>query len=223
MRKLILLVFVAIIFSACNQNKKNSSGNDASYTLTGKLAGLGNDTIFLVHRTDEATITDTAVAKGDSFSFSGKCPLPRVYTLQWYRKGERHRSEIFMENAAIVITGNADSTDNIVISGSATQKKYDKYLALVKPKDEQMDSLENYAASLNEEKNKEELEAIDIAYDILGDQKKNMASDFIAANRSSQVSSFVALRNFATEAAEVGQLDSIFKLLGYHCAKRVLR
>src|SRR5271170_6816331 len=105
MNKLLVIALIAITFTACKQNNKGS-GNEGSYTLSGKLRGLGNDSIFLVNRTEDGTAYDTAIAKNDSFSFTGKCPIPRVYTLQWYRKGQRLRAEIFMENAPICVTGN---------------------------------------------------------------------------------------------------------------------
>jgi peroxiredoxin len=211
MKKLLFIALAAISFTACNQNKNGVA--EGSYILSGKLSGLGSDTILLIHRTDEATITDTAIAQNDAFSFKGSCPLPRVYTLQWYRKGERQRAEVFIENAAINVSGSADSAGNLVISGSATQKKYDEYLALVKPINEKMDSLENAANGLNEQQNKDELDMINAAYDLLNDRKKELAATFIAQNRGSQVASFVALRNFGIEDVKLAELDTIYKQL----------
>jgi peroxiredoxin len=215
MNKLIVLALVVVSFSSCKPKTNSTTAND-SFQLSGKLAGLGNDTILLIHRTDETTITDTAIAKNDSFSFTGKCPEARTYILQWYRKGDRRRKELFIENMPITVSGNADSVEGITVSGSPMQKKYEEFLTQVRSLDEKMDSLSKVANSKAEgalsESDKKLMAAIDTAYDKLDAEKKIIAGKFIALNPASHVSSFLALRSFAIEPV-VSRLDSIFKSL----------
>lgn len=220
MKKLILITLVAVTFAACNQ-KSNEATKADSYTINGKLTGLGNDTIILAHRTDDGTIYDTAIAKNDSFSFSGKCPEPRVYTLQWCmtrkKKSRAFRvlKEIFIENADIHVSGNIDSVEDnhIIITGSASQKKYNEFLTLVRPLTAQIDSLGNRIGTLNAEKNKKEIEAIDKAYNFLNNKRKEVASGFIGQNLKSPVSAFVALRILIDESPVLGKLDTTFQSL----------
>jgi peroxiredoxin len=218
MKKLILIALVAVTLASC---KQKSNVNTDSFMLTGKLTGLGNDTILLAHRTDDGTIYDTAVAKNDSFSFSGKCPEPRAYTLQWcmtpQKKTRAFRvlTGIFIENANITVSGNVDTTGDghINVTGSPSQKIYDQFLASVRPLTEQIDSVGNKEGSLNPEKNKKEIEALDEAYNFLNNKRKDVAVGFIAQNLKSPVSAFVALRVLIDEAPVVGKLDTIFKSL----------
>ena len=213
MKKIVLTALVILSLAVFNPGIYAATSNTESFVITGKLVGLGNDTVLLVHRTDEGTIYDTAVAKSDLFSFSGKCPEPRVYTIQWKHNGTKHGSEIFIENAAITITGSTDSSDNLKVKGSASQEKYKEFLTLAKALDEQMDSLGTVAGKLDAAKNKSEMEALDKAYDALNNKKKDIAADFISHNKNSHVSGFIALRVLGIESPSVGRLDSVYKSL----------
>lgn len=215
MNKIVLLALTALTLSACKPKTADVAGD--SYQISGSLTGLANDTILLIHRTEDATIIDTAVAKGGSFSFTGKLAEPQTYLLQWMREGKRQRKEFFVENVAISISGHVDSADQIRISGSNTQKKYDEFLALVKPLDLQMDSLDKVAGKL-EEKDKAQMAAIDTAYNLLEGQKKNVAAKFVSENATSLVAPFIVLRTFAVEPV-TGLLDTIFKSLDDNAQK----
>ena len=213
MNKIVLLALVVMSFAMYQPQINAASSNTESFVVVGKLVGLGNDTVLLTHRTDEGTIYDTAVAKNDGFTFSGKSPKPRVYVLQWKHNGTKHVTEIFIENKAITITGSADSSDNLKVTGSESEEKYKEFLGFVKSLDEQMDSLGGVASKLDAAKNKSEMEALDKGYDALNNKKKDIAADFISHNRNSHVSGFVALRVLGIESPSVGRLDSVYKSL----------
>lgn len=220
MKKLSPFLILAILFTACQHKGASSAGTD-SFTLTGKLTGLGNDTVFLMHRNSEGTFRDTIIAQNDSFSFTGKCPHPQVYSLAWFRSSEkksrafRVNYQIFLEPGNIKITGNVDSVGEgeLTVTGSPSQAKYDEFLALVKTLGNKMDSLEILSRAAEIQKDKKAQEAIDTAYDLLTARRKVIAAHFIVKNPNSPVASFIALRELATENPDVNLLDSVYQVM----------
>lgn len=210
-----LLALVGLSLAACKSKTADLAAD--SYRVSGQLKGLSNDTILLIHRTDEATFTDTAIAKGGAFSFTGKASEPQAYTLLWMKDGKKRRKEFFIENTAISISGNVDSIDKISVSGSGTQKKYEEFLVMVKPLDDKMDSLSQVAGKLDEN-DKAGMAALDTAYDLVDAQKKVLAGKFITDNPTSLVTAFIALRIYGVEPV-AGKLDTIYKSLDDHAQK----
>jgi len=221
MKKLIIIALAAVSFAACKPKNNEFAVSKDSFILKGKLTGLGNDTILLAHRTDDGTIYDTAIAKNDSFSFSGKCPEPRVYTLQWWMTAQKKDrafrviTNIFLENATMYVSGNIDTPgdSHISVKGSVAQETYQEFFRQVSPLDYQIDSLENVVSKLNEVKNKDEIKAIEKAYYSLNERKNDAAANFIFQNGKSPVSAFIALRTLAIESPVLGRLDSVYQSL----------
>jgi peroxiredoxin len=221
MRRLTFLLFSAILFSACNQQHQpaNGAGSD-TFQLNGKLAGLGNDTLFLVHRTDVGTITDTAIARNDSFSFSGKCAEPQVYTLRWIRPADKAKNspakvgkQIFIEAASISITGNANGPDTIKINGSNSQKDYEVFQTIVKPLKDKMDSLDEDISALMKEKQESLAAPLETLYDSLQAKVGEAAVNYIQNNKHSFVSPYIALVTLAVDSIVPGRLESVLAAL----------
>lgn len=217
MRRLTFLLFLAVIFSACNQQHQTPGD---SFQLSGKLAGLGNDTIFLVHRTDAGTITDTAIARNDSFSFSGKCAEPQVYTLRWIRPVDKAKTpaakvgkQIFIEAASMSVTGNANVPDTIKVSGSAAQKDYEAYQATVKPLSNKIDSLDDDISALLKDKQESLASPLETLYDSLQAKVGEAAVNYIQNNKHSVVSPYIALVTLAVDSLVPGRLESVLAAL----------
>ena len=195
--KLVLLGLVALIFASCSQHPAATPGN--TFKISGTLKGLGNDTVWLLVRTDQGTVTDTGIARKDEFSFTGQCPEPQLYTLVWYHKAQKMHKEIFVENTAIMLSGPYDSAELVTISGSSPQKKYDEYLGLVKQVEDKIDAVENQEQPLDAQKDKALIASLDSSIDLLDRDKKEIAKKYIAGNTGSIVAPLVALRNFGIE------------------------
>jgi peroxiredoxin len=221
MTRLIFLVFLAITFQACNQHQQvaATSAND-SFSLSGTLTGLGNDTLFLVHRTDNGTFVDTAIARNDSFLFTGKCPEPWVYKLEWQlpktdttMPGMLVADEIFIENTSIHISGDADKPESLKITGSSAQKDYDAYQALTKQLDDAMGILETAMRPLYLQNKKKEMAPLEATYDSLEERKALMTVGYIAQNKTSFATPFITLRNLAIDTIILSRLDSVYQMM----------
>src|SRR5690606_30546473 len=87
----------------------------------------------------DSVIIDTAKVTDGKFTFSGKAEEPNLGTI--YRGDRKGGFNLFVENAAIQIKGNADSLSTVKITGAPTQAQWDEFQAEMKPLNQQDDSL----------------------------------------------------------------------------------
>jgi peroxiredoxin len=121
MKKIFSFALLAAIVAAC------SSG--PHYVINGKIEGADSVMFLLQKREAGAMVTlDSAMAYKGSFKMKGG-PVMHPEMVLLAVRDSRMRTQFYLENAEITITGKLDSLYGAVITGSKT---HDEYAGLVK-------------------------------------------------------------------------------------------
>jgi peroxiredoxin len=121
MKKILSFAVLAAILAAC------SSG--PQYVINGKIEGADSVMFLLQKREAGSMVTlDSAMAYKGSFKIKGG-PVKNPEMVMLTVRDSRMRTQFFLENAEITITGKLDSLYGASITGSKTQ---DEYSGLVK-------------------------------------------------------------------------------------------
>lgn len=92
------------------------------YKLTGKIKGIDDGLIYLLHNVGDKEIKDSTTITHGSFTFSGTVPEVKMYALKI--KGTKQQKNFFLENKEISVTGNKDSLFNAKVIGSPETDTY---------------------------------------------------------------------------------------------------
>ncbi|HKC67961.1 MAG TPA: TlpA disulfide reductase family protein [Bacteroidia bacterium] len=122
MKKITLLLCLFITAQVFSQGK--------SYVINGVMKKApDNSYLYLTHKENDIAITDSALVKGEKFTFKGKIAEPNMYWIT-LRKAETPSLIFFVDNTAITITSEIDSLATAHIKGGPTQDDYKAWLKL---------------------------------------------------------------------------------------------
>jgi peroxiredoxin len=118
-----VIVFILFVFSARAQ--KVSTQILKPYTVSGKIAGLKNEKVYLFTNDAAEKIMDSTFAKAGKFSFKGKIAEPLFYIFKI--DGLQRQVGFFLESGKINITGQKDSLFNATITGSPATDQWKEW------------------------------------------------------------------------------------------------
>ena len=120
MKKLFYLCAISVILAACS--------SEPHYVINGKIDGAASVMFILQKREAGKTVSfDSAVAYKGSFKMKGgPVRYPEMVLLS--AKGTRMRTQFYLENADLTITGKLDSLYGATITGSKTQDEYNGFV-----------------------------------------------------------------------------------------------
>jgi peroxiredoxin len=175
-------VLILLLVAGCTQPVKAPD----HYTLTGNLSHMKDSLIFMQYFNGDTTLTDSAHVKNGDFVFSGDMREPTHAVL--FLKSTNAYKWIYVENAPMVLRGNADSLTDAVMTGSPTQDEYAAFSASTKSINAEQEQL--YSAYDSAEKNKDKAKLADInnRLDELRVQRWDSAQKYILAHPSSYLS-----------------------------------
>ncbi len=115
-KTIIFFLLLGNFFSGCQQQKKPDH-----FTINGKLSNLKDTIIYMMYTYRDSSRVDSAVVKNGSFTFHGKLtePSAAMIFLPGYKGGGAGWA--YIENGEMSLSGNADSINDISLSGSAAQ------------------------------------------------------------------------------------------------------
>lgn len=188
MKYLRFLVFVLVAMTACT--------SEPGYKVSGNLSGLDDSTmVFLKARIDGNYVTaDSVFAKSGSFEFTGSVDHPDIYYLQVDNK--RGSLLLFMDNAEMKITGNADSLWLAKASGSKGQDTYNSYREESASFDQTSAELYQKWRDAQMQGDEATVKKIEAQYDSLFNEKEKFDSAFIMSHPSTLVAPYL-LRGMA--------------------------
>lgn len=202
MKKILVLVLAAAVF-ACTQKP-------AGFKIDVKLSGAEGKILLEKRGSGEWIPVDTADIVEGVAVLEGEVKTPGDMYLSVL--GQRAKTMIFVENAAMTVTGNIDSLDKVVVTGSLS---HDEYATLNKQINE---IAEKYMAMYQESqaaiaagdtaKGRQIMEEVEKLYE----STNTMREDFIKTHPASYVSPFLLSQiQYGKEAEElealVGALD----------------
>ncbi|TDH27046.1 AhpC/TSA family protein [Segetibacter sp. 3557_3] len=95
-----------------------------TFELTGKLAGLTNEKVYLYPIESPAALDSTNAVNG-KFRFAGRLTQPLLCVLRI--NGTRSQRGIFLEPGKMMINGHKDSLQNATIKGSQSNNEYSEW------------------------------------------------------------------------------------------------
>jgi peroxiredoxin len=128
MKKISLFVlFLVIVFVA---NAQYGTGN--LFRIYGKINGLKNGWVRIKanNQFGVSNTIDSVLSKNGDFLLKGKVDIPDIAHLEF--EGKDKTATFFIENSDIQVLGNADSVENVRITGSRTQYEYEKVMREMK-------------------------------------------------------------------------------------------
>ena len=181
MKKLIYLSFIAAAIAACS--------SEPHYVINGKIEGADSVTFMLQKREAGKIVTiDSAVAHKGSFRMKGgavKYPELVLLSARVTSRDPRMRTQFFIENAEISITGKLDSLYGAKITGSKTQDEYDGFVSSLTAFDEKYTKINNdYQLA---EQSRDTAKVAQLEKEIEAGQKEmiQIQKDFVKNNPSS--------------------------------------
>lgn len=203
MKKLILIVFTAVILGAC--------GNTNQFTLNGEIVPATDGTIILYgfEKGNPVPIDSSAVVEG-KFSFKGEVEVPELNLLR-IEKEDNYCAQLFIEGGKINITIYSDSLEANTITGSKTQDIFQIYMEEMISFSKSEDELKQRFGNAQATGNEDEMNAVRFEYETMVENTKLYAKNFITEYPKSTVSAYVYLMNFFQEAS-AEELDSILKV-----------
>ncbi len=178
MKQLVPILLVALAACSSPQSKD-------SYKITGSIVGDSSQVAYLKTVEDgKLVVMDSAMIQEGSFTFTGKVGMPEMYYLS---VGKLRPMSIFVENAAIDISGNVDSVPVIQVTGSETHSQLMSFADASKAFDEEMRAL----YPLFKEAEGAEQAAIEAKIDSLYYAKQDYTMDFVKSNAHSVVAPYL--------------------------------
>lgn len=176
MKKTILLVVMAAIIASCTTRPH--------YVLKANIAGSDSLTFILQMREAGKFITlDSAVSKKGQFKMEGTIEYPQMVLLT--AKNTRNRTQFFIENAPMTISGKLDSLMDANVTGSKTQEEYHSYVNNQKAIGDKYSSLYKEYQTAEQANDTAKKNAIDKQINALETQMTDDQKAFVKNNPSS--------------------------------------
>jgi peroxiredoxin len=177
MKKLFFLPFIAIAIGACS--------SEPHYVINGQIDGADSVT-FMLQKIEAGKIVtiDSAIAYKGTFKMKGgSIKYPDLVLLS--ARNTRMRTQFYLENAEMTITGKLDSLYGAKITGSKTQDEYNGFVNSLNAFSEKYNKIYNdYQMA---EQTGDTAKAAQLMKEIESGEKgmKQMQKDFVKNNPSS--------------------------------------
>lgn len=181
MKRLLVIALSCIAIYGCSSNAENEKSSDSGFAISGNLQNADSSWVLLQKRAEGKWVSlDSAQVFNGQFTLSGSTDSPEMHYL---KIGDRRGyTPVFMENSQITISGDADSLQNISISGSVLHNKYKAHNESLKPFRERIKELlpkYDIADSLGDAIMEAELDSI---YEAIYDEQNEFTKTVIADN-----------------------------------------
>ncbi|MCO5230843.1 MAG: AhpC/TSA family protein [Chitinophagales bacterium] len=178
MKKIFFLMLVLATIS-CKPDKN-------AFVIQGKIDGLGDTQIYLIHPEEEGEIVDTLQVKNGSFRIKGTIENPNVYLLAF---GEQYAPlEIMLEPGKFEVKGDLKDINSLLATGGTLQNQYNNFIDEMIPLNDEYSAF--YEKNIEAKQNKDTILMIDIEgkLDSIKDAYYDKAYSFVEKIPSSIVS-----------------------------------
>lgn len=157
------------------------------YTVSGEVAGLDGETIYLSKMIGDSMAVDTTVIENGKFVFEGTIAIPSravVYRGSLNDRSNKQYVQFYIEPAEIVISGIvADDYTGATVAGSKTTDEQKAYENSLQPIYDEIGELRN-AMQANVD-NKEVMDSLTVRMDACREKATEIQNKFIAENPGS--------------------------------------
>lgn len=212
MKKIFSFALVAAIVAACS--------SEPHYVINGKIEGA-DSVMFLLQKREAGVMVDldSAMAYKGSFKMKGgSVTYPEMVLLSV--RDSRMRTQFFLENAEITITGKLDSLYGAVISGSKTHDEYSGFVKTIDDLSEQYTEVYNQYQIAAQEGDTAKAAQLEKQIEAAQQEMMQMQKDFVRNNPAS----FAAPQILAglTYDLEGSEIESLINAMDTAVANTVL-
>jgi peroxiredoxin/thioredoxin-related protein len=196
MKKIIYLLVISIFAGACS--------SEPHYVVKGKIEGSDSITFYLQKRDAGKYVTiDSAVSKQGSFTFKGgKVDFPQAVLL--VAGTTKKRTQFYLENAEISITGKLDSLYKVKITGSKTQDEVKAFADSNKPLADKYQSIYGEYRAANEAKDEAKMAEIEKTLDGLQKEMTDLQKKYVTEHPASYYTPYLlSSMSYEMEANEI--------------------
>jgi peroxiredoxin len=214
MKKIMLILAVAVILASCTGRNKNQ------FAINGNVKGIDSGMVYLQKTEGGNWIKlDSTNIKEGKFTFKGNLAAPELLYLTF--SANQLNFPFFVENSEIDVTVYADSLDKSVVNGSETNVIYKNYLGQKDVLDKKMDNLYGEYKKAREANDTSLMNKLDAGQNDLDKEMKKLVVDFVKANNKSVVAPYLIIRNsWQFELPELEEISATFdtslKVSGYY-------
>ncbi len=177
MKKFLILLLLPALAGA-----QSSDG----FVIRGTLTGLPENTVVQLVNGGDGQVVTSGVASNGTFTLKGKVVEPSVFQIKFV--GYPEALDLFMNNDAVTISGEAMNLNNASVKGSYLQEDFANFKTQFIPYLEKMRSL---AIVINPEKNAAKKDSLMQLYIAVRNNAQNATVQYISKKNSSPVSAFV--------------------------------
>ena len=203
---------VFLFIAGCHTNDTTTEKTeiaDSAYAIIGKITGQDSGMVYILHQ--QSGRFDSAKLDHGYFKFAGRADTPEYCRLSpSLNKGS---VSFFLENGKISMLIKKDSLEYALISGTKTQDEFVYYQnTFTKTLNDRMSALDKAYEAANARKDKKTMDSMNIVYEELDVEQKNLVAEFTKSHPASYVSAFEVFSNFSYNP-NVSQLDSLLQIL----------
>lgn len=189
MKKLMYLIVLTILITACNTETNNQ------FSVAIDVQAEEGSTLYLAqYNNGEWVKYDSANVDGSDIILKATTSTPEIFYVQL--KGTRINVSVFADGGDnIKISGDLKELADIQISGSKSQAEYDQFKIETKEFDDELSVLFDEYRAARKEKDEAKISEVEPKIDAIYDAKNDFIYDYIIKNPKSFVSAYVAMSN----------------------------
>lgn len=184
-----------------------------SFTIEGVAKNYKTNYIYLNHKWDEKTFTDSTKVVDGKFKFTGKSPEPNMYWLTTTNNPNAQPMIFYVDGAKTTVNMNMDSLQNLSIKGGPSQKDYEDYKLMMLSYQLQQQQIVN---DYNQARGVNDMNAMQMKqaeYESLSKKVKESLRDFIKSHPKSPVSGYIIYSEYANPAFTMQEVEEAINSL----------
>ncbi len=201
MRKIFYIVILLIAIVSCQQKP--------GFVITGNIQNAEGESVVLKKAAGRDYVTiDSTIISNNTFKFEGSVDFPDMYFLEILQVTSP--KNIFLENSAISVTGDAQAFDEIEITGSTSEMEFQDYLTLIEPAEKKMEVIFTEYPLAQQSGDEAKIKELFDEYTLIEQEINEVGKQFIVTHPTSFVSAGV-LGHLAgnMEADEIEELLNV--------------
>lgn len=184
-----------------------------SFSVEGNVKNYKSTYIYLNHKWDEKTFTDSTKVVDDKFKFAGKSPEPNMYWLTTTNNTAAQPIIFYIDGAKTTVNMNMDSLQNLSVKGGPSQKDYEDYKLVMlnfQLQQQQIVADYNQAKTTNDMNT---MQAKQTEFEALSKGVKESLKNFVKTHSKSAVSGYIIYAEYANPVFTMQEVEEVIAFL----------
>lgn len=187
-----------------------SAQKQFSFTLSGKIKNYNGKYVYIHHKWDDKDITDSALIKNETFSFSGKSPEPNMYWLNFNKDiNIQPNLPFFVDPGKIEISATSDSLAFGAVKGGQSQKDYNEYKVLMMSFSAKQQEIVQGYYKAQSTGDMTSMQAAQAEYEQLNSKVKTELKGFIKNHPKSIISGYIINFEYNNPSVTMQELEEV--------------